>query len=610
MKQKTANFREIVNGYLWSVRGKIFVVVLCMLGFTVSELLAPWPLKIIFDYILLDRPLPPSLSWLSCLLQSGKAFSVFVTSLSIVVIAGLGGLFSYLQYYLISHIGHRLVYTLRRELFSHLQRLSLSYHNRARSGELLIKITGETEAFKDVFVESVLLSISHLTTVVGMFIVMFALNWQLSLVVATTFPFLFLALSYIYRKIKVSTRRQREREGKIAARLGEVLGSVRLVKAFGRESYEQERFDAESELTLEEGIRAERMASAATRAVEFIKAAGLWATVLFGALLVIEGRMSPGDVLIFTAYLNDMFKPLRTLAKVSTRFSRALVSKQRINEIMETEPETWDEESSVEAKGLKGEIVFDHVTFDYGDGKPVLNDVSFIIHPGQRTALVGSSGGGKSTVANLILRFYHAGEGRITIDGVNIEDYRRESLRRAIGTVLQETVLFGVSVKENIAYGKPDATTEEIEIAAQQAHAHEFIMNLPDGYETVLGERGATLSGGQRQRICLARAIIKRPSILILDEPTSAVDAESATLVHEAVERLQREKTTLVIAHHFTDLESFDQILVLRKGRLVEQGTHTELIRLKGNYFRMFRRQHTREDRNALLPQESVIRSV
>jgi len=589
MKERRADFQELVKTYLWQVKRSICLSVLCMVGLTLTELLSPWPLKIIFDYILLDKPLPLSLSWLAGLLRSGKTFAVMVTSLSIIVIAGLSGLFAYFQHHLISRIGYQMVYTLRRELFAHLQQLSLSYHSRARSGELLTKVTGETEAFKDVFVESVLPSISHLLTVTGMFIIMFILNWKLSLVVLATFPVLLYSLSHIYRKIKVTTRRQREREGKIAARINEVLSSMWLVKAFGRESYEQERFDAESTQTLEEGIRTERMAAAAMRTVEFIKAAGLWATVLFGALLVLGGQMTPGDVLVFTAYLNDMYKPLRNLAKVSTRFSRAVVSMHRIGEILETEPEVWDSESAITAEQLKGEIVFDRVSFDYGDGKEVLKDVSFAIAPGQRVALVGPSGSGKSTIANLILRFYHAKKGVITIDGVNIEDYGRDSLRRCVGTVLQDTVLFGASIRENIAYGRPEASLEEIEEAARLAYAHEFITALPEGYETIVGERGSTLSGGQRQRVCLARAIIKQPSILLLDEPTSAVDAESAALIHEAVERLRQGKTTLVIAHHFSELESFDQILVLRKGRLVEQGTHAQLLGRRGDYYRMFR---------------------
>ena len=587
-KQQRADFQAIIKGHLWQERRSIVLSFLSMLVLTLTELLSPWPLKIIFDYVLLDKPLPPNLVWLGAWMASGKITAVVLISLLILLISGTRSIFSYFQDFLFSRIGYRLVYTLRREVFAHLQQLSLSYYSRARTGELLTKVTGETEVFKDVFVESVLTSVAQVLTIIGMFSVLIWLNWKLSLVALATLPILFFALAYIYRKIKVSTRQQREREGMIAARISEVLSSVTLVKAFGREQYEQKRFDEESAQTLEEGIRTERMAAAATRTVELIKAFGLWATVLYGALLVLRNQMTPGDVLVFTAYLNDMYKPLRNLAKISTRLSRAAVSQQRIAEILDTEPETWDSESSVAVTQLQGEIVFDRVSFDYGTGNAVLHDVTFRVAPGQHVAMVGVSGSGKSTIANLILRFYHAKAGTILIDGVNIEKYQRETLRREIGIVIQDSLLFGASIRENIAYGKPDATMAEIEAAARQAYAHDFIVKLPHGYDTIIGERGSTLSGGQRQRLCLARAIIKHPSILILDEPTSAVDPESAALIHEAVDRLRAGKTTLVIAHHFSNLEHYDQILVLRYGRVIEQGTHAELLQRRGEYYQMF----------------------
>jgi ATP-binding cassette, subfamily B, bacterial len=590
-KQQSPNVREIVGAHLWEMRRSLATALLCIFGYTLTELLAPWPLKIIFDYILLGKPLSPSLAWLGDLMAQGKPVAVIVISLSIVLIAGGRSLFDYFQLYQTSRVGYQMVHILRCELFSHLQRLSLYFHNRARSGELLNRVTTETDVLKDTFAESVMTASSQLLTVTGMFVIMFLLNWKLALIAMATLPIIFYALASIYQKLKVTARKQREREGIIAARLSEVLTSVPLVKAYGRERYEQERFDAESAITLEQGIEAERLAAVAMRSLELIKAAGLWVIVLFGALLALRGEMTPGDVLVFTAYLADMYKPLRNLAKLSTRYSRAMVSVRRIQEIFETEPESSDDASAVEAPPLKGEIVFDHVSFDYGNGRKVLDDVSFAIAPGQRVALVGPSGSGKSTVASLLLRFYDARSGEIRIDGVDITRYSRESLRREIGIVLQDSILFGASIRENIAYGKPEASLEEVIEAARQAHAHDFIISLPEGYDTILGERGATLSGGQRQRICLARAIIKRPSALILDEPTSAVDAESAALIHDALERLQHGKTTIVIAHNFTAMEKFDQILVLKNNRVLEQGTHHRLLEQKGRYYRLYQRQ-------------------
>jgi ATP-binding cassette subfamily B protein/subfamily B ATP-binding cassette protein MsbA len=588
---KSPNVREIVSAHLWEMRRSLATALLCMLGFTLMELVAPWPLKIIFDHILLDKPLPASLAWLGGLMMKGKVFAVVVISLGIVLVAGGRSLFDYFQHYQTSRVGHQMVHILRRELFSHLQGLSLYFHNRARSGELLGRVTTETDVLKDTFVESVMTATSQMLTVIGMIAIMLLLNWKLSLVALATFPVLFYLLARVYRRLKITARKQREHEGRIAARLSEVLTSVPLVKAYGRERYEQERFDTESERGLEQGIEAERITAGAMRALELIKAAGLWATVLFGALLALRNEMTPGDVLIFTAYLNDMYKPLRNLAKLSTRYSRAMVSVRRIQEIFETEPEARDDAAAVEAPRLKGEIVFDRVSFDYGNGKKVLDEVSFTIAPGQRVALVGPSGSGKSTIASLMLRFYDAKSGEIRVDGVDIRRYGRESLRREVGIVLQDSILFGASIRENIAYGKPEASREEIEEAARQAYAHDFIAALPAGYDTIIGERGATLSGGQRQRICLARAIIKRPSILILDEPTSAVDAESESFIHDALERLQRGKTTLVIAHHLAALEKFDLILVLKNSRLIEQGTQAQLLDRRGHYYQLYQRQ-------------------
>ncbi len=590
--KKTRTLAAIVREHLSEVRGSLILSAFCMAGYTLTELIAPWPLKIIFDHILLDKRLPGSLIWLSPVISFGKPAAVIAISLAILLIALFRGVFAYFQSFITSRIGYELVYRLRSELFGHLQQLSLSFHARVRTGELLTKVVSDTSALKDVFAESALTFTSHLLTVVGMFIIMFTLNWRMGLIVLATFPFLSYALFGVYRRIKASARMQREREGAVASRIHEVLSSLQIVRAFAREKLEQERFDRDSTYTLEEGIRTARMEAAATRSVEIISAAGLCAVVLFGALQVIGGRMLPGEVLIFTAYLTSMYKPLRTLARISSQYSKAMASAERIAEILRIEPELVDDKQGVKVSSLKGEIVFRDVSFDYGDGIDVLNNVSFTISAGERVALVGASGAGKSTIANLLLRFYQPQSGMILIDGLEIEKYQRQSLRRRIGVVMQESILIGASIRENIAYGKTDATDKEIEEAAIEASAHEFISKLPEGYETIIGERGSTLSGGQRQRICLARAIIKQPSLLILDEPTSAIDAESTMLIQNALNKLQQGKTMIVISHQFAGIEEFDQILVLKNGRIIEQGTHTQLIALKGYYHDLFYLQH------------------
>ncbi len=589
-KDRDLTFRGIVREHLRKARWSLLAAGLAMIGYTLTELVAPWPLKIIFDHILLDRPVPASLTWLggpngpSGLLSHGKTTAVVTLSLLILLIAAFRGGFAYLHTFLSSRIGHELVYRLRGELFSHLQQLSLSFHARARTGELLTKVVNDTAALKDVFAESALNLASHLLTVVGMFAVMFVLNWRLALVALASFPVVCYALVTLYRRIKFSTRRQRAREGAVASRIHDALSALHLVRAFARERHEQERFELESSHLLEEGVSAARMEAAATRAIEIISAAGLCSVVLVGAMQVIAGRMLPGDVLIFTAYLNSMYKPLRLLARISTQYSKAMASAERITEIFAIEPETKDDHHGLCAYSLRGEIIFKNVSFDYGDGKGVLRDVSFAIEPGQRVALVGASGAGKSTIASLLLRFYEPQAGEILIDGVEIRQYERESLRRQIGVVLQDSILFGASIRENIAYGKPHANDQEIEAAARDAHAHEFIIELTDGYETIIGERGSTLSGGQRQRLCLARALLKRPSVLLLDEPTSAVDAEFSALIQQTVSRLLAGKTMLVISHQFAGIENFDQILVLKNGSIIERGTHAQLAAQRGYY--------------------------
>ena len=588
VERQRSRFKRVVVNHLLQAKARLLLASLCLLGFILTGLLAPWPLKIIFDHVLLDKPLPSSLSFLRAMLESGKTLSLIVISLAIVVIAVLRGLFSYFQLSITSRTGYQMVYSLRRELFVHLQRLSLSFHNRARCGELLTKVTGDTNTLKDAFPDLALAFAADLLTVIGMFGIMVALNWKLGLIVVAPFPILFYAVLYRYRTVKASAKRQRKKEGRIASQIAEALTAVALVQAFGRERYEEERFETESAQTLEESIHTARTEAAAARTVEIISAVGIWVVILFGSLQVLWGQLTPGDVLIFASYASNMYKPIRNLAKLSTKFSKATVSVERIAEILEIEPEIQDDPHAVEASNLKGEIVFDNVSFDYGEGKEVLKEVSFTISPGQRVALVGASGAGKSTIVSLLLRLYDPQEGCIAIDGLNIKNYRRESLRREIGVVLQNSVLFGTTIRENIAYGKPDASLEEIVAAAKAANAHEFILELENGYDTIIGERGATLSGGQRQRIAIARVIIRNAPILILDEPMTGLDVESESKVRDALNRLMAGGTCLLVTHDLQAVAEADLILALEEGRIVERGRHSELMARSRQYRQLY----------------------
>ena len=588
MQDKPNRFREIILNHLRREKGNLCFAAFCMLGLTLTDLLRPWPIKIIFDHVLLDKPLPHYLSFLREVLQNGKVTALIVVSLSIILIATLRGLLSYSHVYVTSHIGNKLVYTLRRELFGHIQRLSLSFHNRSRSGELLTKVASDTSTVKDVFADLILTNTSDLLTIIGVFVIMFALNWKLALIVMATFPLLVANLFFRYRTAKASARRQRKREEKIATRISQVLSTAVLVQAFGRQKYEEERFDSESSAYVQESIRNSRIEAMAARAVEVISAMGSCAVVLFGSWQVLEGHMTLGSVVIFTSYLQSLYRPLRNMAKFSTQISKAAVSAQRIAEILQVEAEIEDDPAAIKAPSLRGGIVFQNVSFDYGDGKGILNDVSFAISPGQRVALVGSSGAGKSTLISLILRLYDTQAGAVEIDGLDIKKYERESLRRQIGIVLQNSILFGASIKENIAYGKLDATMEEIVAAAESANAHDFIVALEDGYDTIVGERGETLSGGQRQRIAIARALVRSAPILILDEPMTGLDVESEANVLEALDRLMAKKTCLVITHDLQSVANADLVLILEEGRIVEQGKHISLLSNSRRYRQLY----------------------
>ena len=586
IKQK--RFRQIFLTHLGAVKWRLIVAALCTVGIALTDLLKPWPLKIILDHAILNKPFPEAWAFLRGIGEKGPVALLVVAAGAIVLIAVCDGLFSYSQIFITSSVGYRLVYSLRRELFSHLQRLSLAFHTRAKSGDLLSRIASDTNTLKDIFSEDLLKFCTHFLTVIGMFAIMYRISWKVSLIVLATLPFLCYSLFYVYRRTKVSAKRQRKQEGQVASRMSEVLSAVPLVQAFAREKYEEERFDDVTSRTLQESIRVARLEAAATRSSQIITAVGTAAAVLFGALEVLKGRMLPGELILVTSYLTNMYKPIRGLAKLSTGFSKATASADRLAEVLDIEPEIQDEPGAIEAADFNGEIVFENVSFDYRNGKEVLREVSFKVSAGQRVALVGASGAGKSTIFSLLLRLYEPQEGRILVDGIDIRRYRRESLRRQIGIVPQQSILFGATVRENIAYGKPDASMEQIVAAARAANADEFIGALEDGYDAVIGERGTTLSGGQRQRIAIARALVRDAPILILDEPMTGLDVESEAKVREALGRLMAGKTCLVSTHDLPSIADADLVLVLDGGRIVERGRHRDLLVTSSRYRQLY----------------------
>jgi ABC-type multidrug transport system fused ATPase/permease subunit len=561
-------FRHIVTRNLSAEKWNFVVAIACTLVIAVADLLRPWPLKLIVDNILLGKTLPPSLHSFEGFFRDEKLWTTIAVASLLIVFSAVKGFSVYAQTSITSRIGYRIAHALRHELFSHLQRLSLAFHKRARAGELLTKVTSDTNSVRDAFSEFALTLVTETLTLVGMIVVMFAMNLELSLVVLATFPVLATISVYRFRRIRDSARKVRKAEGNLAARVSETLHAIAIVKAFGRERYETERFESESSETLNESIRTARLEAASSRAADIVNAVGTFAVLVFGSLQALRGRITPGSLLVFVSYMNSLYVPIRTLAKLSAKLSRAFVSAGRISDTLGIEPEPADLPGAIEAATLRGDISFSNVTFGYGASRPVLRNISFDISTGQKVALLGRSGAGKSTVISLLLRLYEIQDGEIRIDGINVRDYQRESLRQQIGIVMQESIMFGASVKENIAYGKVDATLDEIIHAAKAANAHEFISKLEDGYDTVIGERGGTLSGGQRQRIAIARAFVRSAPILVLDEPMTGLDIESEMAVRDALQRLMRGKTCLMITHDLEAAAAADRVLILENGRV------------------------------------------
>jgi subfamily B ATP-binding cassette protein MsbA len=428
-------------------------------------------------------------------------------------------------------------------------------------------------------------------TLVGMVGVMLYINWRFTLIALSVAPVLALVVFKYTRQIKQASREARKKEGEIVSVVQEVLSSMRVVKAFAREDYEQRRLEEESLESLEIALRARSLKAKLPPMVDVIVACGTCLVLWFGARLVLAGSLSAGSLVVFILYLGKMYKPMQELSKLTDAYSKAAIGYERIREVLEMDHAVTDLPGARKAPRFDGEIEFDSVNFSYNSDRQILTNVSFRIEPGQVAALVGPTGAGKTTIISLIPRFYDPTSGVVKIDGVDVRNFRPKSLRRQISFVLQESVLFHGPIWQNIAYGKPDASRTEILRAAELANASEFIDKMPAGYDTLVGERGVTLSGGQRQRIAIARAVIRDTPIVILDEPTTGLDAESEKLVFEALDRMMEHKTAIVIAHRLSTIQKADVILVLRDGRIIESGKHQELLKSGGLYSELYELQ-------------------
>jgi subfamily B ATP-binding cassette protein MsbA len=556
-----------------------------VLGEGVANLLEPWPLKVVLDNVLKSKPAQGWLNtWILSLFGHNTLGVLNFAALAVLVIAIVGAGCSYVEKYVTTSVGQWVTHDLRRTLYSHIQRLSLAYHDHKQTGDLISRVTGDIDAIQSFIVSGLLDAMINSLTLVGMLGVMLYLNWQFTLIALSVAPFLFLVVFSYTRRIKNASREVRKKEGEIVSVMQEVLSSIHVVKAFAREDYEQKRLEEESLEGVEIGLRARSLKAKLSPLVEVIVAVGTCLVLWFGARMVLSGALSAGSLVVFILYLGKMYKPMQQLSKMTDAYSKAVVGYERIREIFETDNEIKDMPGARRAPKFKGQIDFENVNFGYEPATLVLKDLSFHIEPGQVAALVGPTGAGKSTIISLIPRFYDPTSGVVKVDGQDVRRFQQKSLRQQISFVLQETVLFHGPIWNNIAYGKPEATRSEILRAAEMANAHEFIDKLPDGYNTILGERGVTLSGGQRQRIAIARAIIRNTPILILDEPSSGLDAASEKLVFEALDRLMEGKTSIVIAHRLSTIRRASCIFVLKDGSIVERGNHDELMATGGLY--------------------------
>jgi ATP-binding cassette, subfamily B, bacterial len=566
-----------------------------MLVQSVADLLEPWPLKVIFDYVLGAKPMP---GWLAEWMPAdGQAAAVLrIAAIAVIVIAVVGAISSYTEKYLATTVAKRVGYELRHMLYHHVQRLSLSFYEQRQTGDMVVRLTSDIDATEDLISSAALGIVLNIMTLAGMMGVMFYLDWRFSLIGLSVAPFLFVVVYRFTRRIKKAARAVKQKESELASVVQESISSVRVVKAFAREDFEENRLDRHSQESVALSLRARSIKARLPPLVDIIVAVGTCLVLWFGVRLVLEGSLTSGALLVFILYLGKMYKPMKDLSKMADTLSKAAVGFERIAEILNIERQVRDRPGARSAPPFKGRIEFAHVRFGYAPEQKVLDDVNLLVQPGQRAALVGLTGSGKSTLIGLIPRLYDTVDGQILIDGQDVRSYTLGSLRQQVSFVLQEAVLFHATVAQNIAYGKPGATREDIVRAATLANVDEFIARLPQGYDTVIGERGDTLSGGQRQRIAIARAIIRDAPILLLDEPSAALDPQSEELVFQGLSRLLEGRTSITIAHRLATVRSADVIFVLNDGVISERGTHYELLALNGLYAHLYRMQFEPKD--------------
>ena len=584
---------RFVGGLIRPYRRTLVIILIAMLVETAMSLATPWPLKIILDNVVGDHRMTPWLHRLiGPLLESGSRLHVAaLAALAFVLISAFGAVASYIDNYYTESVGQWVAHDLRMRMYEHLQRLSLGYYSSHETGGILSTLTTDIQTIEGFASSSTLSILVDLLTIVCMLGLMFWLNWDFTLIAVAVTPFLLLFVTRFKKAVKKATHEVRKQQSEIVAVVQQGLESIQVVKAFGQEKTEQDLLYGVSEATVDAALKA-RSIKALLSPVVTITVALCTAVVLWrGAALILAHSMTVGELTVYLAYLTKFFKPVKDLATTTNAVAQAAVGTERIRSILDTDTMIPEDPGGLEPETLKGEIEFKDIAFGYDPELPILTDVNLKIEAGQFVGVVGPTGAGKSTIVSLIPRFYDVQSGAVIVDGHDVREYKIKHLRDQIGYVLQDTILFRGTIAENIGFGRPGATREEIVEAAKLANADEFISRMPLGYDTLVGARGSTLSGGQRQRIGIARVMVRNSPILLLDEPTAALDSESEKLVIDALEKLMKGRTVIAIAHRLSTIRDADKIVVIDGGVVAEDGTHEELMAHNGIYAELHRTQ-------------------